>query len=92
MNILLPILAAVLFIVIVALYVKGRDYAKTFDGELRNLICKIREYPVDLAHFKHLEREFERLNKMKRKNREQIRVAWVEYARKFIQFFNDETI
>ncbi len=90
MNILLPILAAFLFIVIVALYVKGRDDAKTFDGEIRFVIWKIRNSPVDLAHFKHIEREFERLHKMKRKNKEQIQVAWVEYARKFIQFFNDE--
>ena len=90
MNILLPILAAVLFMAVVVLIVKGSDDAKTFDGELRFVIWKIRNSPVDLTHFKHLEREFERLNKMKRKNREQIQVAWVEYARKFIQFFNDE--
>lgn len=86
MKILL-IITALSLIAVIILVIKGCNDAKTFDAELRFLIWKIRSVPVELAYFKHLEREFEKINKLPEKNREQVSVAWCEFARRFKEFF-----
>lgn len=87
MNISLPILAAALLMFIACLYVKGKEDAETFDGELRYFLACIHLFPVTDVAFETIQKRFSKINKIKRKDREQVSVAFTEFAFKFRQFF-----
>lgn len=70
----------------IALYVKGRDDAKSFEGELRYLLACIHLFPVTDVAYKTIRDQFTKINKMKGRDKEQISVAFVEFAHKFYAF------
>lgn len=84
---ILLILTAIALLLAIALIVRGRKEAK-FNAELKRLIWKIREYPLEQYFFKKIQSEFKRIGKLPGRDKERIQVAWVEFARRFIEFFD----
>ena len=82
-----PLIGFLCLICIAVLYIKGKEDAETFDGELRYVITRVRYCPATDESFKHFREEFKRLNKMPGKNREKLDVAYVEFKRKFAKYF-----
>ena len=87
MTNLWPLIGFLSLIAIAVLYVKGKEDAESFDGELRSLITRIRYCPVTKESYETFRRDFEILNKMPHRKQEQIQVAFVEFAHKFKAFF-----
>lgn len=73
-------------LVIAILYVKGKEDAETFDGEIRLLLFKIRNSPVTETYYLHILKEFKKINKLPHRDRETISVAKVEFGYKFQRF------
>ena len=84
---LLPLIGFLCLVAVAVLYVKGKEDAETFDGELRYVITRARYCPATEESFKHFKEEFKRLNKMPGKNREKLDVAYVEFKRKFAKYY-----
>ena len=87
MTNLWPFIGFLCLVGIAVLYIKGKEDAETFDGELRYVITRIRYCPATEESFKHFREEFKRLNKMSGKNREKLDVAYVEFKRKFAKYY-----
>jgi len=87
MTNLWPLIGFLSLIIVVVLYVKGKEDAETFDAEIRSLIMRIRYCPVTKESYETFKRDFEKLSKMPRRKQEQIQVAFVEFAHKFKAFF-----
>ena len=84
-----PIIAVISFIIVVCLYIKGKEDAKTFDADLRGLITRFRNCPVNPESFKTFRSEFRELGKSRfaRRNYESLSVAWSEFKCKFKEYF-----
>jgi len=85
-QVAVPLIGAICLIAGVVLYRKGVDDAKSFEGELRYLLACIRLFPVTDVAYKTINDQFTKINKMKGRDKEQVIVAFVEFAHKFHAF------
>ena len=90
-EIAVPLTGVICLIAGVVLYVQGVDDAKSFEGELRYLLACIHLFPVTDVAYKTINDQFKKINKMKNRDKEQISVAFVEFANKFHAFMKPGT-
>lgn len=84
---IIAIIGAIALMVCAGLYVKGKEDAETFDGELRYLIACIRLFPVTDVAFETINKQFDKINKLPGRDKKQVSVAFVEFAYKFKELF-----
>ena len=84
-----PIIAVISLVIVACLYIKGKEDAETFDGDLRSLIFRMRNCPVNKECYKTFRDEFRVLSKSKfaRRNYEPLSVAWSEFKCRFKEYF-----
>ena len=87
MTNLWPLIGFLCLICIAVLYIKGKEDAETFDGELRYVITRIRNCPVNSESYRTFLYDFRRLSNMPGKNREHLSVAWSEFKVRFKEYF-----
>lgn len=87
MTNLWPLIATLCLIVIAVLYVKGKEDAETFDGELRYLIACINLFPATQVAYDTIRKQYDKCKDMKHRDKEKLSIAFVLFKNIYREFF-----